>query len=190
MTNFHDTGDEASPGGSTHAQQRRMDLSRLPLRRAGPSPPRLLPAWRHLHFSTWQTFRLRDFVLALAVIAVLLGSLLVHELAHAFAARRFRVRTTMIQITPFGGMARLAGLPRSTAQTCALLFAGPWSNLILAMTGFVAQQLLALDLFSMPDGTRGLSGISPFTIGGGNGVSARARRAVQNWTLTPIHPRC
>lgn len=65
------------------------------------------------------------------VIGVLL-SILLHELGHAWAGRIFGVRTSEIELTGFGGIARFANsLPRSVLGRTVIYLAGPAANLLL-----------------------------------------------------------
>ncbi len=62
----------------------------------------------------------------------LFGSVLLHELGHALAARRFGIRTRSITLYPFGGIAALAGEPRGPAAELLIALAGPAVNFGLA----------------------------------------------------------
>lgn len=65
------------------------------------------------------------------IIGILL-SLLLHELAHAAVARMCGVRTSEIELTGLGGVARFANaLPRSVLIKTAIYLAGPAANLLL-----------------------------------------------------------
>lgn len=61
----------------------------------------------------------------------LFASVLVHELAHAFVASRFGVRTTEIVMFPIGGLSRMERPLRPTEELWISL-AGPLANLVLA----------------------------------------------------------
>ena len=58
---------------------------------------------------------------------------LLHELGHALMARRFGATTKDIIITPVGGLARLAGMPKNPFQEFLISFAGPAVNLGIAL---------------------------------------------------------
>ena len=80
--------------------------------------------------------------------ALLLGSLLAHELAHAIVARRHGVRVEGVTFWLFGGLARLgsdAPTPRAEWRIAAV---GPATNLIFGAAAFGVGRALAA--FSAP----------------------------------------
>lgn len=68
---------------------------------------------------------------ALAMIA-LFASLVLHELAHASAARRLGLRTDRITLFIFGGVAEIQGGPQSPAAEFRIAVAGPAASFALA----------------------------------------------------------
>ena len=66
------------------------------------------------------------------VVAGIIGSILLHELGHAFAARWFGVGTRLIELGGLGGTAYFArSLPTSVVARTVVYLAGPAANLIL-----------------------------------------------------------
>jgi Zn-dependent protease len=61
-----------------------------------------------------------------------LGSLLLHELGHAVAARTHHIATERIDLWILGGVARLEREPNSPAEEAQVALAGPTANLLLA----------------------------------------------------------
>lgn len=70
----------------------------------------------------------------LGVGALLVASVLLHELGHAMAARHYGIGTDNITLYPFGGIASITGQPRSARQELVIAFAGPAVNFVLFVT--------------------------------------------------------
>jgi stage IV sporulation protein FB len=94
-----------------------------------------------LAFPFWRMVSLAGIVLALVFIAVVFGSILLHELAHARIARRYGVAARRIDINASGGLVRFSSHPRTMLQDVAITLAGPLANLGI---GLVALGLAAL----------------------------------------------
>ncbi|MCB9791407.1 MAG: site-2 protease family protein [Alphaproteobacteria bacterium] len=92
---------------------------------------------------------------------MLFGSVALHELGHAMAARRFGIRTRSITLYPFGGIAALERSEQSPTEELVIAAAGPAVNLALAaaaaplwmsgswLAGVFAGLNLAMALFNL-----------------------------------------
>lgn len=95
-------------------------------------------------------FAISGFVrggVASAMISVLLAVVVfsvvvLHELGHIFAARRYGIATRDIILSPIGGMARLVRLPKKPSQEMVVAAAGPAVNLVLGALSWFALKSL------------------------------------------------
>jgi Zn-dependent protease len=71
----------------------------------------------------------------IAVVLLVAGSVLLHELGHALMARHLGVPIAGIELHFFGGAAQMGGMPRSPGHEIAVAAAGPAVSFALAGVG-------------------------------------------------------
>jgi Zn-dependent protease len=71
----------------------------------------------------------------LVIVLLTFGSVLLHELGHAVVARRLGVHISGIELSFFGGAAKMHDMPRSANHEVAIAAAGPAVSLMLGGLG-------------------------------------------------------
>lgn len=92
----------------------------------------------------WIAWVLRDALplpMAVLMALALFSCVLLHELGHALAGRRFGIRTRRIVLLPFGGVAQMERMPERPLQEIVVALAGPGVNVVIAAVCLAVMRL-------------------------------------------------
>lgn len=87
-------------------------------------------------------------IAGVALVLLVFGSVLLHELGHAVVARKLGVQISGIEMSFFGGAAKMVQLPRSATHELLIAAAGPAVSLVLGGVGLGLGALSGSALFA------------------------------------------
>ncbi len=90
--------------------------------------------------------RLSYWVMALATVAGVGASIVLHELGHTLVARAFGLSVKSITLFVFGGVAQLAGQPKTPLGELLMAIAGPLVSMVLGTSFLALSNLEALSI--------------------------------------------
>lgn len=86
----------------------------------------------------------------LLVLAVFVCVVL-HELGHALAAKKFQIKTTSITLLPIGGLAQMEEIPERPKEELIIAFAGPAVNVVIAALLYPLTDISSVTNFEQID---------------------------------------
>lgn len=87
-------------------------------------------------------------LMGVGLVMILFASVLLHELGHALVARMLNVRVSGIELSAFGGAAKMTEMPRTANHEIAIAAAGPAVSLALGGLGLGLGSVLGSPLFA------------------------------------------
>jgi Zn-dependent protease len=87
-------------------------------------------------------------LMGVGLVLILFASVLVHELGHALVARMLNVRVSGIELSFFGGAAKMTEMPRTANHEAAIAAAGPAVSLAIGGLGLGLGSVLGSPLWA------------------------------------------
>jgi Zn-dependent protease len=119
-------------------------------------------AWQGWREAGWAGLWWHSGVLVAFFVCVVL-----HELGHCLAARRYGVGVSRILLLPIGGVAEFDGMPREPRREVVISLAGPAVNFVLAAALWLVLRVLpapAPSADDLPNALPGLAGSLDFLL--------------------------
>jgi Zn-dependent protease len=119
-------------------------------------------AWQGWREAGWAGLWWHSGVLVAFFVCVVL-----HELGHCLAARRYGVGVSRILLLPIGGVAEFDGIPREPRREVVISLAGPAVNFVLAAVLWLVLRVLpapAPSADDLPNALPGLAGSLDFLL--------------------------
>lgn len=133
----------------------------------------ILLAWVAL--AQYQVARTPEAAIAgVGFVLAVFGIVVLHELGHALAARRFGIATRRITLLPIGGLAEMERIPDEPRQELVIAAAGPAVNVVLALISYALYKLVGGA--TAPDPTMQLA----------SGIPAQSILATSIWINTSL----
>ncbi|HKY51968.1 MAG TPA: site-2 protease family protein [Candidatus Limnocylindria bacterium] len=92
----------------------------------------------------------KTFIVSAIAALLFFGSVLLHELAHAIVALRFKMSVSSITLFLLGGVANLTKEPPSAKAEFLMAGAGPLTSLVIGGLGLLVQQLVVENIDRLP----------------------------------------
>jgi Zn-dependent protease/predicted transcriptional regulator len=119
--------------------------------------------WTFLLLIAWVVFSnarrnvaSQEIVWSVILVLAVFVCVILHELGHALAAKKFNIKTTRITLLPIGGLAQMEQIPEKPKEELIIAFAGPAVNLVIAailypITGISSSTLSEIDPAVKPE---------------------------------------
>jgi Zn-dependent protease len=95
-----------------------------------------------LGFGDLHTDILTRYVFGTIAAILFFATILAHELAHSYLAKRYGVRIKSITLMLFGGVASMEEIPKQPGQELKMAFAGPFTSLVIGVFSYAVMLIL------------------------------------------------